>query len=119
MAHKDLLVVEKGIKLAVDIYKATNTFPKSEIFGLTNQMRRAVVSISSNIAEGYYRTWKDFLYFIRVSKWSTSELITQITIAQNLWYISNVLSKNLINQSNEIIKMLHWFEKFIKKSTNS
>ncbi len=68
MSHKDLIVVEKAINFSVEIYKLTSSFPKSEIFGLIAQMRRASVSIASNIAEGAYRTPKEFIAFLRISK---------------------------------------------------
>ncbi len=84
MSHKDLIVVEKAINFSVEIYKLTSSFPKSEIFGLIAQMRRASVSIASNIAEGAYRTPKEFIAFLRISKWSAAELIVQLKIAVKL-----------------------------------
>ena len=72
------------------IYTATSTFPKSEMYGLTSQMRRASVSIPSNIAEGAARTGtKEFLQFLSISRGSLSELETQVLIAKNLDYIKN------------------------------
>ena len=88
-AHKKLDVWKEGIAFASEIYKITESFPKSEIYGLTSQMRRAVVSIPSNIAEGAARfSDKEFAQFLNISGGSLSELDTQIEIATNLGYVT-------------------------------
>ena len=84
-SHKDLIVWQKAIELSKKTYLLTEKFPKEEIYGITSQMRRAVVSIPSNIAEGRSRgTRKDFIQFLRISLGSASELETQIEIAKQL-----------------------------------
>ena len=84
-SHKDLTVWQKSIDLVEKIYRCTERFPRQEIYGLATQMRRAAVSISSNIAEGRSRgTRKDFAHFLHMAFGSTSELETQLVIARRL-----------------------------------
>lgn len=83
--YKNLIVWQKGLKLSIEIYKLTESFPKSEIFSLTSQMRRSAVSIPSNIAEGRCRgSNKEFVNFLRIAYGSGAELQTQISIAKQL-----------------------------------
>ena len=85
-SFKQLIVWQRAIELVKEIYKVTEQFPKSELYGLTNQIRRASISIPSNIAEGKKRkTKKDFLQFLRTSDGSAAELETQIIIAKDLY----------------------------------
>lgn len=94
--------------LVTDIYTMTNTFPKSEQYGLVSQMRRASVSIPSNIAEGSRRkTKKDFCQFVVVAFGSGAELETQIEIAKRLNYIKEKSYKNTDMLLNEIMRMLN------------
>ena len=89
-AHKQLDVWKEGVAIATDIYKITETFPKSEVYGLASQMRRAAISVSSNIAEGAARySPREFSQFLSIAGGSLSELDTQIEIALNLGYISD------------------------------
>ena len=89
-SHHQLHVWQEAMTLVKMVYTATSTFPQSEIYGLTSQMRRASVSIPSNIAEGAARTGtKEFLQFLSISRGSLSELETQILIAKELDYIKN------------------------------
>lgn len=88
-AHKKLDVWSESVALATHIYKITENFPKTEVFGLTSQIRRAAVSVPSNIAEGAARfSSKEFAQFLNIAGGSLSELDTQIEIALNLNYIS-------------------------------
>lgn len=85
-SFKDLIVWQKARDLAVVIYKLTEQFPKSELYGLTSQMRRAVISISSNIAESYHRFHnKEKQQFLAIAFGSGSELESQIEIAKILF----------------------------------
>ena len=89
--HKDLEVWKESIDLTNEIYSLTKTFPKYERFGLSSQMKRSAVSIASNIAEGAARgSDKEFIKFINYSIGSASELETQLLIAKNQDYISNI-----------------------------
>lgn len=87
--HRDLLVWQKGMALVTEIYRVTKEFPKDELYGLTNQLRRAAVSIPSNVAEGYARNSRNELHhFLGQARGSLAELETQIEIAMNLGYMS-------------------------------
>lgn len=89
--HKELDVWKEAIDLVTQVYKLTGIFPESERFGLISQMRRAAVSVPSNIAEGAARgTNKEYIHYLNMSLGSLSELETQILISQNLDYISSV-----------------------------
>lgn len=84
-SYRDLVVWQKAIQLAIEIYQLTDRFPREEQFGLVSQMRRAAVSIASNIAEGRSRgTRKDFAHFLTMAYASGAELETQIYIARQL-----------------------------------
>ena len=87
--YKKLLVWQKAIELAIEIYKVTKSLPEDEKFGLSSQMRRAVISIPSNIAEGQSRhSKKEFIHFLRIAQGSNSELETQLILCENLSYLS-------------------------------
>ena len=113
--YRDLNVWKKAIELVKAIYKATQKFPKEEIYGLISQMRRAAVSIPSNIAEGQTRKGnKEFAQFLYVSKGSAAELETQIIIAHELNYVSSDTSKMIIEQIEVISRMLFRLTESIK-----
>ena len=83
-SFKELIVWQKAVELAKEVYARTSEFPPRELFGLQSQMCRSAVSIPSNIAEGHRRnTKKDFLYFLRIADGSAAELETQILIAES------------------------------------
>ncbi len=105
---KDLIVWQKSRDLAVAIYRLTEDFPKSELYGLTSQMRRAVVSISSNIAEGYHRFHdKEKQQFLAIAFGSGSELESQIEIAKILFPgVQYEESEKLLT---EVMKILNTF----------
>ena len=85
--HKDVDCWKRGIELVTEVYKVTKSFPKDEIYGLTNQIRRASISIPSNIAEGAARNSnKEFIQFLYIALGSLSELETQFIISKNLEY---------------------------------
>jgi len=101
--HKDLKVWEKSMDLVVSTYKLSSHFPAAEKFGLTSQMRRAAVSVPSNIAEGAARnSTKEYIRFLYISLGSLSELETQFLISKRLEYINDILEESII----EIRKML-------------
>ena len=102
---KDLIVWQRSRDLAVSIYKLTDGFPKSELFGLTSQMRRAVISISSNIAEGYHRFHeKEKRQFLAIAFGSGSELESQIEISKILFPNLNYKqSEDLLSESMKIL----------------
>lgn len=105
--HKDLVVWQKGILLVQRLYEITHDFPKDEIYGITSQMRRAAVSIPSNIAEGFGRAHeKELIHFLYVSLGSASELETQLIICHNIDYLNDIQFEELLSLNNEIIRML-------------
>ena len=116
----DLYVWQEGHKLVVNIYLVTKNFPDEEKFGLTSQIRRSSVSITSNIAEGFGRsTYKDRLHFYFVSQGSLSELKNQLLIARYVGYLSSDNFSILANQSNKVHELLQGFIKKTKSFINS
>ena len=88
--HHDLRVWQEAVALVTEVYKITASFPKEEVFALTSQMRRAAISIPSNIAEGAARTTdKEFHQFLSIARGSLSELETQLVISRNLGYLND------------------------------
>ena len=106
-SHKDLIVWQKSMLLVKRLYEVTKTFPQEELFGITSQMRRAAVSIPSNIAEGFGRIYdKDTLRFLSTALGSASELETQLLISGQLGYILQSELDELLMLNAEIIRML-------------
>ncbi len=113
----DLKVWQKSHELVLNIYALTKTFPSEEKFGLTSQLRRAVISVPSNIVEGFKRRGiKDSLHFYTIAEASLEEAKYQLLLAKDLKYISSEVYEKVLNQSNEISKMLFAFKKAIKSS---
>jgi len=106
-SFKDLLVWQRAVQMTVAIYKLTSSFPASEQFGLTNQLRRASVSVASNIAEGYGRSTKgEYVQFLGHARGSNCEVQTQLVISKELGF-GSVQSQQLAeNLSGEVSKML-------------
>ncbi len=108
VSYKDLTVWKKSIELVVELYHITKKFPSSELYGLTSQMRRAAVSISSNIAEGKARgTRKEYRHFLYNAFGSGSELETQIEIAKKLKFVEENDIQTTACLLEEILKMLN------------
>lgn len=106
-SHKDLIVWQKSVDLSVKIYHLTDHFPQREIYALSSQMRRAAVSISSNIAEGRSRhTKKDFIHFLYMALGSAAELETQLLIANRLAFCLNEKYDETNSLLSEVGKML-------------
>ena len=105
--HKKLNAWTDAVDLAQQIYRVTERFPSNERFGLTSQIRRAAVSIPSNIAEGAARqTKKEFLNFLHIAKGSLSELDTQLEIARRLEYLDQARWKTLDERLERVDRML-------------
>ncbi|AOZ99255.1 four helix bundle protein [Flavobacterium commune] len=116
-SYKELLIWQKGIKIVVLIYKLTKDFPKEEIYALTSQLKRASISVTSNIAEGFGRqTDKSFNHFLNISRGSLNEIETQLIIAKELDF---VVDDNLFNEILFLIeeesKMINAFSKNLKE----
>ena len=100
---RDLIIWQKSMTLVTEIYSVTADFPSSELYGLTNQMRRCAVSIPSNIAEGYGRKSSgDYKRFLQIAVASLFELQTQLEIAFNLKYMVNDVFKDLLLKTGEL-----------------
>jgi len=105
---QDIKVWQKAHELTLKIYKLTKSFPVDEKFGLVNQMRRATVSIASNIVEGFERkSFKDSLHFYNISDGSLEELKYQLFLARDLKYITEKEYNEIIILSEEVSKMLN------------
>ena len=115
-SYKDLLIWKKGITIVKLIYQLVKTFPQEEMYALSSQLKRASVSIPSNIAEGYGRnTDKSFSHFLDITRGSLFEIETQLIIAKELGFITNFeLFQELLNQIEEESKMINAFSKTLK-----
>lgn len=114
---KELKVWKKAIDLTVKVYKSTADFPIEERYGLQSQMRRAAVSIPSNIAEGAGRnSRKEFNYFLGVSNGSSYELMTQIVVSNKLNLIPDRYTNDLLVEIDELQKMTRGLKKLLATS---
>ena len=105
--HKNLLVWQKSISFVTTVYNLTKTFPKEELYGIVSQIRRAAVSIPSNMVEGCARrNTKEYIQFLYVSLGSAAELETQLIISYNLNFIKENDKQRLSIDLEEIIRML-------------
>ena len=108
MHYKDLNTWQKAIDLTAEIYRLTKNLPKDELYGLTNQMRRAAVSIPSNIAEGNARfSTKEYLRFLSIARGSIAEVETQLLICVRLEYLSQQDIETALSLLNETGRMLN------------
>lgn len=118
--YRELIVWQKAISFVESVYRVTNDFPKTEMYCLTNQIRRAAVSIPSNIAEGQGRsTTRDFLHFLSMSQGSLMETETQITIAERLGYLKKEQETTLLESASEIGRLLNGLCKSLNKKLNN
>jgi four helix bundle protein len=107
-SYRDLLVWGKGIELTKELYAITKRFPDEERFGLTSQIRRACVSIPSNIAEGQARqSTKEFIKFLYITRGSLAELDTQLFLAREFGYIATDEYDTVLKKIDEIQRMSH------------
>jgi four helix bundle protein len=107
-SFKDLIIWQKGMDLVSDVYELTKSFPKEELYGLTSQIRRAAISIPTNIAEGWGRgTTKNYIQFLEIARGSLYELNTLIIISHNLKYIIQENCGTIETKINEIGRMLN------------
>jgi len=107
-SYRDLIAWQKSMALVTDVYLCTQTFPKCEMYGLTSQLRRAAVSVPSNIAEGQGRlSTGEFKQFLGHARGSLLEAETQISIARELGYIERENSERLLHKSGEVGRVLN------------
>lgn len=99
MSYRNQFIWKRAVQLAVNCYKFTNLFPKSELYGLTSQIRRSSVSVASNIAEGYGRRSKqEYIQFLHVALGSLRELDTQLIIAREVSLVEDNLFISILNE---------------------
>ena len=106
-SYKDLIAWQKAIALVDFIYDITDTFPAKELYGLSNQLRRAAVSVPSNIAEGQtHFTKPEFKRFLRMAKGSLAEIETQLIIAGNRKYLTKEMLDSALKQVDELSRII-------------
>lgn len=104
-----------SIAYAKKVYDVTNTFPKSETFGLTSQLKRAVLSISSNIAEGCgSASLRDFSSFLDIAIKSSMETVSQLRFAREMYYVNDVTLEELYEDAERIIRKIHRLKQTLK-----
>ena len=107
-SFRDLVVWQKSMALATDVYRVTKAFPRNEIYGLTNQVRRAAVGVASNIAEGKGRlSKKEFVQFLARARGSLLEVETQVEISRNLDYLDQPAFARLAKECGEVGRLLN------------
>ena len=110
---------KKSYKLTLRVYDVTRTFPKSELYGLTSQMRRSAFSVPANIAEGYMRGHpKEYLQFLWIAYGSIGELETYLLISRDLGFVKNEFFGEIYSLHQEVAKMLFSLIKSIKRKIN-
>ena len=116
-SHRDLIGWQKSVELAVSLYPLTDRFPAAEKFGLVTQLRRAGVSVPSNIAEGFGRgKTDDYLRFLRLARGSLFEIDTQLLIAHRLGYLAEQEYREKLEQVQECGRVLAGLIKGIENS---
>ncbi|HTC94849.1 MAG TPA: four helix bundle protein [Terriglobales bacterium] len=119
-SYRDLIAWQKAIQLVTDIYKTTRQFPKEEIYGLTSQIRRAAVSVPSNIAEGQARLSRlEFKNFLSHARSSLVGVETQLLIARNLGYLSEPAANQLLKQTTEVARILNGLLNTVRTTTEN
>lgn len=114
-SYKEMIAYTKAYELAKLIYKETARFPKEEMYGLAAQMRRAAVSIPSNIAEGFMRGTKEYVHFLKIALGSSAELETQISLSKDFCFLGDDGFCCLHGVNEEVMKLL---TVYIKKMTD-
>jgi four helix bundle protein len=118
--YKRIIAWQKAVQLTTVIYKITDQFPQKELYGLSSQMRRASISIASNIAEGYRRkTTKDYENFVRIAYGSASELETQLIIAEQIGYLNKQMMSSVETILIDVLKLLNNLSFSLRKKMSS
>ena len=116
-SYRDLETWQRAMDLVEEVYAATKVFPKEELFGLTSQLRRAVVSIPSNIAEGQGRdSSKEFLHHLAIAYGSLCEAETQVLIAARLNYLEQPETTKLMNRVGEVGRLLNGLLRALRRN---
>jgi four helix bundle protein len=114
--YRDLKVWQAALRLAVDVCRTLESFPKYEQYGICSQIRRSAVSIPSNIAEGHQRdSTKEFLQFLSIARGSLAELETQILIAQELGYFTLEHGNSFLARTSELLRMIQGLQAALRR----
>ncbi len=114
--YRELIAWQKAMDLVELVYRATDGFPRKEVYGLTSQMRRAVVSVPCNIAEGQARTTtRDFLNFLSIATGSLKEVETQVLISQRLGYLDEPQTSRLLDLTTEVGRVVSGLTNSLKR----
>ena len=117
-SHRDLLVWQQAMDLAVDVYQVTRTWPKDELYGLVAQARRAAVSVAANIAEGYGRESRgSYIQFLKVSQGSLKELETHFHIAERIGIADANSAAGVLERSESVGKLLRLLMRKLGETT--
>jgi four helix bundle protein len=115
-SYRELVVWQKAMVLVEEVYRMTTTFPKAEVFGLSIQLRRAAVSIPSNIAEGQgRRSTREFLSFLSIAYGSLMEVETQVCIATRLTYITDAEREAVMTITAEVGRLLNGLSRSLRE----
>ena len=107
-SYRQLIAWQKAMELVVEIYRTTKTFPRDELYGLTSQLRRAAVSVPSNIAEGQARySRREFYRYLTVARGSLAEIETQVMLARSLDYLTSGATSLLLTKAGELGRILN------------
>jgi len=116
-SYRELIAWQKAMNLVTDVYRMVEGFPGMEMFGLASQLRRAIVSVPSNIAEGQGRdSTKEFIHHLSIAYGSLIEAETQIQIAANLAYIGQPEADRIIDQAAEVGRLMNGLSRLVRKS---
>ena len=115
-AFHDLQVWQKAHQMVRQVYRLTQTFPSHEQFGVTSQLRRAAVSVASNIVEGHARGKLEFIQFLVIARGSLEEAKYLLWLANDLQYVKSDQYRDVVNQTDEIGKMIHGLTRAQKNS---
>lgn len=117
--YRDLIAWQKAMDVVESVYLATEAFPREEVYALTSQLRRAAVSVASNIAEGQGRkSGKEFLNFLSMAYGSLREIETQVIIAERLGYLSQDNVKSILEQSGEVGRLINGLSNSLRQRTD-
>ena len=115
-SYRDLVAWQVAVELVTDVYRSTGSFPRHELYGLTSQIRRAAVSVPSNIAEGQGRNSPgEFQQFLGNAKGSLTELETQLLIGRNLKYLAQSDLESLLKQSDRVSRLVNGLLQSLKR----